>query len=663
MIRRPNRLKKYRPSKRKAKTLYDLLLTGEVQQLNPKQCKGVLNLFERCSKYTVYRDALFGCLFANGLNVKIDDSLRDLIEKNDKTDEETYKELERFSEGALDYLLLYGIVPMYVDGNGNANVPPLDSGLMYWRWDAKKKLSEYFWVWKQKGLNQAQMMELKIDKTIVFYEGNRPTWDASITSAIRKILDDFEDLEYYKQLDKEAEKSRTKGQHYYQEKFPPLGADQFNNFAMYNQHRELEDLQARTQMEKGPEYRSKYQQQISSLYGQNPVMSESGGIGAAFSGSDAFNVIDTPILDNINRRFGAADEERVGPLLDLVQINRPPTNTRLMDLKRDFDSRLSEAIAFASNSGGREGSSNAMLKESVSLQKTIANNKIKKIQQHMEVVLTMAHDLLYGDRFSAAYELLKDPSGGKADIETRVSIHIVPIAVLPENMITEIISAIKETTGDVVNDKKMQSLFTLLKVMTGIDLEDIQIQLDQKRTLKKDVKGNQKARKTVKKIVDGKHNDPGLVDLKGDKGDKKKKDEPADDDDRDDESGDKSSDKKDSNKTRSDNSDKSEKDSDESAKKSTSDKGKDKPTKDKKEPKDTQKETDGAKKGKKGKKSKKVEKSDGSEKKRNEPDDDKKNKKSDSNSSDGKSDKKRKREDEPDEDDKKSKKKQKSDNK
>ena len=37
--------------------------------------------------------------------------LNDLIEKNAKTDEETYKELETFTEGALDYLLLLGIVP------------------------------------------------------------------------------------------------------------------------------------------------------------------------------------------------------------------------------------------------------------------------------------------------------------------------------------------------------------------------------------------------------------------------------------------------------------------------------------------------------------------------------------------------------------------------
>lgn len=71
--------------------------------------------FKRCSKYTVYRDALFGCLFANGLNVRIDDSLRDLIKKNQKTDEETYKELEAFAEGALDYLLLFGIVILMVE--------------------------------------------------------------------------------------------------------------------------------------------------------------------------------------------------------------------------------------------------------------------------------------------------------------------------------------------------------------------------------------------------------------------------------------------------------------------------------------------------------------------------------------------------------------------
>jgi len=201
----------------------------------------------------------------------------------------------------------------------------------------------------------------------------------------------------------------------------------------------------------------------------------------------------------------------VGALLELVEFGRPPANTQLLEREREFDGKLAEVIVFGSSRNMGESSNHSALRENASLQKSIINNKLKAMQMHVEHILSMAFDMMYDSDIKIVESWLQ---GQNVEAIVRATVKIQPIVVLSDSMITEIMQSLKETNGSVHQHASYMSMFAMIRILTGVKLDDLVRSASLNYTLRNDRMGDERARKEEEELISRGKRDPHLVDYR-----------------------------------------------------------------------------------------------------------------------------------------------------
>jgi hypothetical protein len=494
------------------------VLQGDIKPMNPEMTRDIIRIFESRPRYIAYRDVLYGCLFSNGLSLEIDPSLQSIFVKNEYTDRELTQRLNAFCIDMLDYILLFGMVPICLNKSGDPVVPPIGSGHIYFGWNEASRTNEYYWVWNAFSLAQFAMKnkpQYMVDPKIRFYVVSRPTFSGNYNSPISKLIPDFLELEEYRRLNLDAENKRTQGQFYLQRKLPSFKKDEFDNFLLYNRAKQAEEQLESIINSQGPQYYYEFQRRIASLYSDNlsDDYYSGGGVRGAYS-TDAFEDKAPPIyMNGVEKRFTEVDPTRneVGALLELVEFGRPPANTQLLEREREFDGKLAEVIVFGSSRNMGESSNHSALRENASLQKSIINNKLKAMQMHVEHILSMAFNMMYDSDIKIVERWLQDQN---VEAIVRATVKIQPIVVLSDSMITEIMQSLKETNGSVHQHASYMSMFAMIRILTGVKLDDLARSVSLNYTLRNDRMGDERAREEEEELISRGKRDPHLVDYR-----------------------------------------------------------------------------------------------------------------------------------------------------